>query len=171
MILEGNIKKYINTFGFFCLNYFLFFIHSPRDYILRPQKQTCVPIDLQLRFPEGSYGRIASLSIILSQFKIGVIGSYKYIIILCRFINIIFIEGVIDRDFMGNVCVCLINYSKKKYTIKRGDRIAQLICEKYTSPQTIEMLSFTAKTSHIERSSVVLDTPPPTTDVLQSTKM
>lgn len=74
---------------------------------------------------------------------------------------------------MENVCVCLMNYSKKKHTIKRGDRIAQLICEMYTSPQTIEMLSFTAKTSHIERSSVVvLDTPPPTTAaVLQSTKM
>ncbi|MBC5827444.1 MAG: dUTP diphosphatase, partial [Candidatus Eremiobacteraeota bacterium] len=35
--------------------------------------------------------------------------------------------GTIDSDYRGPVCVLLVNLSLASYTIKRGDRIAQLI--------------------------------------------
>lgn len=35
--------------------------------------------------------------------------------------------GTIDEDYRGEVCVGLINLSKEDFTIKRGDRIAQML--------------------------------------------
>jgi dUTP pyrophosphatase len=38
--------------------------------------------------------------------------------------------GVIDADYRGNVCVIIFNHSVTLLHIHRGDRMAQLICEK-----------------------------------------
>ncbi|GLE02425.1 hypothetical protein PINS_up011263 [Pythium insidiosum] len=38
--------------------------------------------------------------------------------------------GVIDADYRGNVGVVLFNHADEDFTIKRGDRVAQLILEK-----------------------------------------
>ena len=35
--------------------------------------------------------------------------------------------GTIDEDYRGEVCVGLINLSNEEFTIKRGDRIAQML--------------------------------------------
>lgn len=35
--------------------------------------------------------------------------------------------GTIDEDYRGEVCVGLINLSKDSFTVKRGDRIAQML--------------------------------------------
>lgn len=42
--------------------------------------------------------------------------------------------GVIDEDYRGNVGVVIFNHSDKDFEIKKGDRIAQLICEKIYYP-------------------------------------
>tara|TARA_Y100000590_G_scaffold343743_1_gene392875 strand:+ start:1198 stop:1644 length:447 start_codon:yes stop_codon:yes gene_type:complete len=35
--------------------------------------------------------------------------------------------GTIDSDYRGEICVILINLGEHSYTLKRGDRIAQLV--------------------------------------------
>lgn len=35
--------------------------------------------------------------------------------------------GVIDEDYRGEIIVALYNYSKNEFTVKNGDRIAQLL--------------------------------------------
>ena len=45
-----------------------------------------------------------------------------------------FKAGVVDRDYTGNVGVVLVNTSDTPYIINKGDRIAQLICEKIENP-------------------------------------
>ena len=35
--------------------------------------------------------------------------------------------GVIDSDYRGIVCVCLFNNSDKMFTVKVGQRIAQIV--------------------------------------------
>lgn len=77
--------------------------------------------DLQIEVPEGSYGRIAARS-----------G-------LCRNHGIDVGAGVIDADYRGNVGVLLFNHSDKEYRISRGDRIAQLICERIEYPEPVEV--------------------------------
>ncbi|XP_054944227.1 deoxyuridine 5'-triphosphate nucleotidohydrolase, mitochondrial isoform X9 [Physeter macrocephalus] len=47
--------------------------------------------------------------------------------------------GVIDEDYRGNVGVVLFNFGKEKFEVKKGDRIAQLICERIFYPEIEEV--------------------------------
>ena len=38
--------------------------------------------------------------------------------------------GTIDSDYRGEVSIIMANFGEKKFTIKRGDRIAQLVVQK-----------------------------------------
>ena len=73
--------------------------------------------DIRIKLPTGTYGRIAPRSGLAIKFQID-IGA-----------------GVIDEDYRGNVGVILINHSDDDFPVKKGDRIAQLICEKIIYPE------------------------------------
>ena len=45
--------------------------------------------------------------------------------------------GTIDEDYRGEICVGLINHSKKDFTIQRGDRIAQMAIMEVLKPQIV----------------------------------
>jgi len=72
--------------------------------------------DLQIQLPDGCYGRIAPRSGLALNHHVYVGG------------------GVIARDYRGNVGVLIYNHSDTQFIITQGDRIAQLICEKYLIP-------------------------------------
>lgn len=55
----------------------------------------------------------------------------------------IFSAGVIDEDYRGNVGVVLFNHSEQDFSVKKGDRIAQLICEKIYYPELVEVANLT----------------------------
>ena len=63
--------------------------------------------------PIGTYGRIAPRSGLAVKHGIGV-GA-----------------GVIDRDYRGEIGVVFFNHSGDKISFKQGDRVAQLILERY----------------------------------------
>jgi len=46
--------------------------------------------------------------------------------------------GVVDSDFRGEIHVLVVNNSKKVFTVKHGDRIAQMILEKIIHPVFVE---------------------------------
>jgi len=81
--------------------------------------------DLPFELPPGSYGRIAHRSGLAVKHFIDV-GA-----------------GVIDQDYRGNVGVLLFNFSNNDFFIKKGDRIAQLICEKIFMPELLEITETT----------------------------
>ena len=70
---------------------------------------------VNLQLPRNTYGRIASRSGLVSKHSISTEG------------------GVIDPDYTGEVQVILHNHGKNPYTVTSGDRIAQLILEKFES--------------------------------------
>lgn len=70
------------------------------------------PTDLAIALPAGVYGRVAPRSGLAWKNSIDV-GA-----------------GVIDEDYRGNVGVILFNHSDSDFTVKVGDRVAQLILEK-----------------------------------------
>jgi dUTP pyrophosphatase len=74
-----------------------------------------VPTDLKISVPHGTYGRIASRSSLAIQ-------------------DINVQAGVIDEDYCGPVGVVLLNSNVYSFTIAKGDKIAQLICEKIVYP-------------------------------------
>ena len=60
--------------------------------------------------------------------------------------------GVIDRDYRGTIKIQVLNLSDKKVTIKEGDAVAQLICEKVTIPsKVVEADISSVKTERGER--------------------
>nr|BDT62804.1 MAG: dUTPase [Metapenaeus joyneri majanivirus] len=97
-------------------------LFSAYDEIIPACGKSLIKTDIQLtQIPQGCYGRIAPRSGLAFKHHIDV-GA-----------------GVIDRDYQGNVQVLLFNLNKEEYKIKKGDRIAQLICEKITYPEIEEV--------------------------------
>lgn len=74
-----------------------------------------------MAIPEGNYGRIAPRSGLAAKNMIDV-GA-----------------GVIDSDYRGEVKVLLFNLSDVDFEVSKNDRIAQLIIEKYTPTQLVEV--------------------------------
>lgn len=85
--------------------------------------------DIQIELPSGCYGRVAPRSGLAAK----------------NFIDVG--AGVIDEDYRGNVGVILFNHSTVPFEVKKGDRIAQLICEQifYPSIEEVETLSITER--------------------------
>ena len=86
-----------------------FDIYSPKDYDILPKDKCKIPTDIQIALPEGTAGRILSRS--------GLAFNH----------NIHAFHGTIDGDFRGNLSVLLFNHGTNTYSIKKGDRIAQLL--------------------------------------------
>lgn len=51
----------------------------------------------------------------------------------------LFLAGVVDEDYRGVIKVVLFNLSDKDFEVKKGDRIAQLICERIYYPDIEEV--------------------------------
>jgi dUTP pyrophosphatase len=43
--------------------------------------------------------------------------------------------GVVDSDYRGELCVPLINFSDREYTVQNGDRIAQIVVMPVEQPE------------------------------------
>lgn len=93
-----------------------FDLRSAYDYEVLPHDRQLVKTDLSIELPPGTYGRLAPRSGL----------AWK------KFIDVG--AGVIDYDYRGNVCVILYNHSNETFSVKTGDRIAQLICERIAYP-------------------------------------
>ncbi|XP_057578096.1 deoxyuridine 5'-triphosphate nucleotidohydrolase, mitochondrial isoform X2 [Hippopotamus amphibius kiboko] len=96
-------------------------LYSAYDYTVPPMEKTLVKTDIQIALPSGCYGRVAPRSGLAAKHFIDV-GA-----------------GVIDEDYRGNVGVVLFNFGKEKFEVKKGDRIAQLICERIFYPEIEEV--------------------------------
>ncbi|XP_039073979.1 deoxyuridine 5'-triphosphate nucleotidohydrolase, mitochondrial isoform X1 [Hyaena hyaena] len=96
-------------------------LYSAYDYTVPPMEKALVKTDIQIALPSGCYGRIAPRSGLAAKHFIDV-GA-----------------GVIDEDYRGNVGVVLFNFGKEKFEVKKGDRIAQLICERIFYPEIEEV--------------------------------
>src|SRR6266566_6375634 len=100
-----------------------FDLKSPYDCEIPPWSKLLMKTDLKVGIPVGHYGRIASRSGLALHNSICV-GA-----------------GVIDEDYTGTIGVVLFNHSAEMFIIHRGDRIAQLICEKICHTKLEEVTS------------------------------
>jgi len=79
--------------------------------VLRPGDRFAVPTGLAFALPAGFEGQVRPRSGL--AFKNGV--------------TCLNTPGTIDADYRGEVKVILINHGPEDFTIRRGDRIAQLV--------------------------------------------
>merc|ERR1712071_107192 len=96
-------------------------LYSAYDYKIPAMGKMIAMTDIQIQVPEGCYGRVSPRSGLAAKFHID-IGA-----------------GVIDKDYRGNVGVVMFNHSQDAFDVKKGDRIAQLICEQIMYPDLEEV--------------------------------
>ncbi|KAI8979560.1 dUTPase-like protein [Mycotypha africana] len=98
-------------------------LYCAHDITIPAKGKTIVATDISLAIPMGHYGRVAPRSGLASKHHLDT-GA-----------------GVIDADYRGPLGVLLFNFSDIDYQVKRGDRIAQLIIEKISTPEVVEVES------------------------------
>ena len=84
---------------------------------LKPLDRTIVATGLYLSLPKGLEAQVRPRSGLAIKKGITVLNS----------------PGTIDSDYRGEIGVILINLSNEVFTVKNGDRIAQLIIAQHTS--------------------------------------
>lgn len=81
------------------------------DIILQPMQRKLIPTGIKIELQKGFEAQVRPRSGLSINNGISLVNCV----------------GTIDADYRGEVCVPLINLSDKDFTIKRGDRIAQMI--------------------------------------------
>ncbi len=102
------------------------------DVVLHPMDIKLIPTGLYAEIPEGYEIQIRARSGL----------SLKNGITLANGI------GTIDSDYRGEIGLIMINLGSEDFTIKNGDRIAQMVCVKYEKAQIEQVLEI----SETERS-------------------
>jgi len=78
---------------------------------LEPGERRLVPTGISVAIPQGFEGQVRPRSGLAIRNGIGVINA----------------PGTIDADYRGEIGVLLINFAKEPFTLRNGDRVAQLI--------------------------------------------
>jgi dUTP pyrophosphatase len=78
---------------------------------LAPEGRMLVPTGFALELPEGYEAQVRPRSGLALKHGVTLLNT----------------PGTIDADYRGEVMVLLINHGSEKFTIRRGDRIAQLV--------------------------------------------
>ncbi|MBW1857699.1 MAG: dUTP diphosphatase [Deltaproteobacteria bacterium] len=81
------------------------------DLTLQPGDIKLIPTGLSISLPEGYEAQIRSRSGLALRYGLGLVNA----------------PGTIDADYRGEIGIIAINWGKKPVTIKRGERIAQMV--------------------------------------------
>ncbi len=101
------------------------------DIVIDAGKWVLVPTGIALAIPEGYEGQVRPRSGLALKHGIGMLNG----------------PGTIDADYRGEVGIILFNFSDRPFTVRRGDRIAQLVFAKLSKAkfESVEQLSETAR--------------------------
>jgi len=84
-------------------------IHDEK--ILQPGERALIPAGFCMALPEGFEAQIRPRSGLAVKYGVTCLNT----------------PGTIDADYRGPVCVLLINLGNAPFTVRRGDRIAQML--------------------------------------------
>ena len=91
--------------------------------VIKPGEIRIIRTGLAVSIPSGYEGQIRPRSGLASKHGIGIVNS----------------PGTIDSDFRGEIGIIVINWGQRPFTIRRGDRIAQMIITKVYRADIIEV--------------------------------
>jgi dUTP pyrophosphatase len=91
--------------------------------VIKPGEIKLIPTGLAVSIPSGYEGQIRPRSGLALKHGIG-------------FVNSI---GTIDSDYRGEISIIIINWGKNSFTVRRGDRIAQMIINKVYRAESMEV--------------------------------
>lgn len=79
--------------------------------VLAPGKHALVPTGLAIALPDGFEAQVRPRSGLAARHGVTVLNS----------------PGTVDADYRGEISVILINHGAEPFTIRRGERIAQMV--------------------------------------------
>jgi dUTP pyrophosphatase len=92
------------------------FASVAQEETLVPGERKLIPAGISVAIPEGFEGQVRPRSGLAIQKGIGIVNG----------------PGTIDADYRGEIGVLLINFGKEPFTIRNGDRIAQMVISQVT---------------------------------------
>lgn len=78
---------------------------------LDPGARALVPTGFAIQLPDGYEAQVRPRSGLAARHGISIVNA----------------PGTVDADYRGEIMVCLINLGERRFTVSRGDRIAQLV--------------------------------------------
>lgn len=94
-------------------------LYSIEEVTLAPGERTAVKTGLAVAIPEGFYGRIGPRSGLAVKHGVDTLA------------------GIVDADYRGEILCAIINLGQETITLKKGERIAQLIIESIITPEPV----------------------------------
>lgn len=85
------------------------------EVVIAPGETTLIPSGFSIELPVGFEAQIRPRSGLAAKYGIGILNS----------------PGTIDSDYRGEVKIILTNFGNKPFTVRRGDRIAQMVIHRY----------------------------------------
>ncbi|MGP1276394.1 MAG: dUTP diphosphatase [Caulobacterales bacterium] len=79
--------------------------------VLQPGEWQLIPTGLAIALPEGYEAQVRPRSGLAAKFGISCVNT----------------PGTVDADYRGEIRVNLINHGREPFTVRRGERIAQMI--------------------------------------------
>lgn len=89
--------------------------HIEQDIILKPLERSIIPTGLFMALPVGYEAQVRPRSGLAAKYGLTVLNS----------------PGTIDADYRGEIGVILVNLSNTDFTIKNGERVAQMVIAKH----------------------------------------
>jgi dUTP pyrophosphatase len=97
--------------------------HAPL--VLAPGKHALVPTGLAIALPEGFEAQIRPRSGLATRHGVTVLNA----------------PGTVDADYRGEIAVILINHGDQPFTIRRGERIAQMVIASVARAEFVATIS------------------------------
>ncbi len=94
-----------------------------KDLVLQPLHRALIPTGLFMELPVGYEAQVRPRSGLAIKKGITVLNS----------------PGTIDADYRGEIMVILINLSSEPFTVKHGERIAQMVISEHQQAQWVEV--------------------------------
>ena len=93
--------------------------------ILAPGKHALVPTGLTIALPPGYEAQVRPRSGLAAKHGVTVLNS----------------PGTVDADYRGEIGVLLINHGEAPFTIRRGERIAQMVIASVVRAELVPVIS------------------------------
>lgn len=107
--------------------------HLEKDIVLKPLERSIIPTGLFIALPLGYEAQVRPRSGLAAKYGLTVLNS----------------PGTIDADYRGEIGVILVNVSNTDFTVKNGERVAQLVISKHARGEwvSVQNLSDTSRGS------------------------
>jgi dUTP pyrophosphatase len=100
---------------------------SSIELVLEPGRRALVPTGIAVAIPHGMVGLVHPRSGLATRVGLSIVNS----------------PGTVDAGYRGEIKVTLINLDPDEpITVRRGDRIAQLLVQRVELPELVEVTSF-----------------------------